>query len=127
MNYLTGINMDTKYSRRTFLTSAGVLAAGSLFTAPLRAALGSAEKNIIVALDPSNGYSGWQPGQAIPEKIAPIKAPFAMPQLSRPTFKNVDFNIVDYGAVIRSIDESFIVNQHHNGKNHQNSHTDQDE
>ncbi|NQZ89843.1 MAG: glycoside hydrolase family 28 protein [Colwellia sp.] len=91
--------MDTKYSRRTFLTSAGVLAAGSLFTAPLRAALGSAEKNIIVALDPSNGYSGWQPGQAIPEKIAPIKAPFAMPQLSRPTFKNVDFNIVDYGAV----------------------------
>ena len=91
--------MDTDYSRRDFLTSASMLAAGSLLTVPLTAALGDGEKNKIVLADLTDGYSGWEPGQPIPQKIAPIKAPFEMPQLSRPKFKKVDFNIVDYGAV----------------------------
>jgi len=33
------------------------------------------------------------------EEIAPIKAPFDMPQLQRPVFPNRVFNIKDYGAV----------------------------
>ncbi len=34
-----------------------------------------------------------------PAAIAPIKAPFKMPQLKRPTFPDRTFNIRDYGAV----------------------------
>ncbi|MBN1342588.1 MAG: glycoside hydrolase family 28 protein [Phycisphaerae bacterium] len=36
---------------------------------------------------------------AAPDQIAPIKAPFNMPQLSRPVFPDRVFNIADYGAV----------------------------
>ena len=67
-----------------------MLAAGSLLPAPLKAGLGSGET--------TKGYSGWEPGQPIPQKIAPITAPFELPQLSRPSFNKVDFNIEDYGA-----------------------------
>ena len=35
----------------------------------------------------------------VPFEIAPIKAPFKMPQLKRPVFAERIFNIVDYGAV----------------------------
>ncbi|MBN1805698.1 MAG: glycoside hydrolase family 28 protein [Sedimentisphaerales bacterium] len=35
----------------------------------------------------------------VPEKIAPIKTPFEMPKLKRPSFREVTFNIRDYGAV----------------------------
>ena len=35
----------------------------------------------------------------IPFEIAPIEAPFEMPQLKRPVFADRTFNIVDYGAV----------------------------
>lgn len=45
-----------------------------------------------------HGSAAWEPGQRIPEKIAPIDAPFEMPQLQRPVFKKVDYNILDYGA-----------------------------
>lgn len=45
-----------------------------------------------------HGSAAWEPGQPIPEKIAPIDAPFEMPQLQRPVFKKVDYNILDYGA-----------------------------
>ena len=34
-----------------------------------------------------------------PAAIAPIKAPFQMPQLKRPTFPDRTFDIRDYGAV----------------------------
>jgi polygalacturonase len=34
-----------------------------------------------------------------PHEIAPIRAPFAMPQFKRPTFPSRTFNITDYGAV----------------------------
>ena len=52
----------------------------------------------LVACGVANGYTGWEPGQPVPEDIAPIKAPFEMPQLQRPVFKSVDYNIRDYGA-----------------------------
>ena len=35
---------------------------------------------------------------AVPEQIAPIEAPFKMPQLQRPVFPDRTFSIVDYGA-----------------------------
>ena len=35
----------------------------------------------------------------VPAAIAPIEAPFEMPQLKRPVFADRTFNIVDYGAV----------------------------
>ncbi len=38
--------------------------------------------------------------QEVPTEIAPIKAPFDMPQLKRPVFADRVFNIVDYGAVV---------------------------
>lgn len=34
----------------------------------------------------------------MPQEIAPIKAPFPMPQLKRPKFPNVNLNIIDKGA-----------------------------
>ncbi len=34
-----------------------------------------------------------------PAEIAPIKAPFEMPQLKRPVFPDRTFDICDYGAV----------------------------
>ncbi|MFO7937741.1 MAG: hypothetical protein R6V06_09080 [Kiritimatiellia bacterium] len=40
----------------------------------------------------------WQPGETIPEEIAPINAPFKMPQLARPVFPDRTFNIRNYGA-----------------------------
>ncbi|MBL7116126.1 MAG: glycoside hydrolase family 28 protein [Kiritimatiellae bacterium] len=40
----------------------------------------------------------WKPGEPIPEKIAPIKAPFDMPQLQRPKFQDKTFSIEKYGA-----------------------------
>lgn len=36
---------------------------------------------------------------AAPQEIAPIEAPFVMPQLTRPVFPDRVFNIIDYGAV----------------------------
>ncbi len=45
---------------------------------------------------------GWRaevgPDNA-PKEIAPIRAPFDMPQLARPTFPDRTFNVVDYGGV----------------------------
>ena len=37
-------------------------------------------------------------GPALPEQIAPIEAPFQMPQLQRPVFPSRTFNILHYGA-----------------------------
>jgi len=37
--------------------------------------------------------------KAVPEPIAPIRAPFDMPQLSRPSFPDRVFDVTDYGAV----------------------------
>ena len=34
-----------------------------------------------------------------PKEIEPINAPFEMPQLKRPVFQDMTFNIVDYGAI----------------------------
>ena len=44
---------------------------------------------------------GWTPTQwiAAPPEIAPIKAPFAMPRLQRPVFRDQTFPITRYGAV----------------------------
>ena len=36
--------------------------------------------------------------QQAPEKIEKIEAPFKMPQLKRPVFKDQTFNITQYGA-----------------------------
>ena len=35
----------------------------------------------------------------LPETIAPIKAPFEMPQFKRPSFPDRTFNIKDFGAI----------------------------
>ena len=45
-----------------------------------------------------SGEAAWAVEQA-PAEIAPIKAPFQMPQLKRPTFPDRTFDIRDYGAV----------------------------
>ena len=39
-----------------------------------------------------------------PSEIAPIVAPFAMPQLTRPSIPQTEFNILDFGAVKQSDD-----------------------
>jgi len=41
----------------------------------------------------------WAKKAAIPDSIAPIKAPFEMPQLQRPQFPKRTFSIADFGAV----------------------------
>ena len=41
----------------------------------------------------------WQKQANIPDDIAPITAPFPMPQLKRPVFSSRSFNILDFGAV----------------------------
>jgi polygalacturonase len=43
------------------------------------------------------GVSLAQP-QNVPQEIAPIDAPFDMPQMERPQFPDQTFNIQDYGA-----------------------------
>ncbi len=40
-----------------------------------------------------------RPIDTVPKEIAPIQAPFPMPQLSRPVFPEARFKISDYGAV----------------------------
>ncbi len=37
--------------------------------------------------------------QQVPPEIEPIRAPFAMPRLTRPTFPDQTFNIAQYGAI----------------------------
>ena len=52
--------MDTDVSRRAFLTSVSMLAAGSLLTSPLKAALGGGEKIKIVLVGTGNrGITFW--------------------------------------------------------------------
>ena len=46
-----------------------------------------------------NGVALAMQQPEVPTQIAPIKAPFDMPQLQRPVFAERVFNIVDYGAV----------------------------
>ena len=41
----------------------------------------------------------WQQQVNVPDEIAPIDAPFPMPQLKRPDFPNRSFSIADFGAV----------------------------
>ncbi|MCX6874019.1 MAG: glycoside hydrolase family 28 protein [Verrucomicrobia bacterium] len=41
----------------------------------------------------------WQKQANVPDEIAPIAAPFPMPQLKRPVFPNRSFSIADFGAV----------------------------
>jgi polygalacturonase len=45
----------------------------------------------------STGYNTLV-GQEAPEEIAPIDAPFDMPQLERPDFPDQTFSVMDYGA-----------------------------
>lgn len=47
----------------------------------------------------STALAAQKPISELPIVIAPIKAPFDMPQLARPSFPNVTFDIRDYGAV----------------------------
>jgi len=47
----------------------------------------------------STALAAQKPISELPSAIAPIKAPFDMPQLARPSFPNVTFDIRDYGAV----------------------------
>lgn len=41
----------------------------------------------------------WQQQVNVPDEIAPIDAPFPMPQVKRPVFPNRSFSIADFGAV----------------------------
>jgi len=52
---------------------------------------------LTIGLLSCNGVA-WDTGDPIPEAIAPIKAPFDMPQLKRPVFPDKTFSIEDYGA-----------------------------
>lgn len=45
-------------------------------------------------------------GAEVPETIAPIEAPFPMPQLERPKFPDRSFNIRDYGAQTMTSDQA---------------------
>jgi polygalacturonase len=54
---------------------------------------------IVVLTSVFNGVAVAARTQEVPAEIAPIKAPFAMPQLKRPAFADRVFNIVDYGAL----------------------------
>jgi polygalacturonase len=46
---------------------------------------------------------------AVPYEIAPITAPFPMPQLQRPTFPDRTFDIRDFGATERTDDPSNMI------------------
>lgn len=50
---------------------------------------------------------GWAQKMTVPQKIAPIEAPFEMAELSRPAFPDTTFDIRDYGARPVAEDESF--------------------
>lgn len=50
-------------------------------------------------LSGSTALAAQKPISGLPIVIAPIKSPFEMPQLERPLFPDVTFDIRDYGAV----------------------------
>ncbi len=80
--------MDTP-NRRDFLLQSAALGAGSLFLNWSNG--GSASETKAPLVKPLREKD-------VPEDIAPIDAPFAMPNLVRPTFPDRLFDIRDYGA-----------------------------
>jgi unsaturated rhamnogalacturonyl hydrolase len=80
-------------NRREFLTSMGTAGIGSLIVGCQQRARPGAE-----TVDPSvpdpRGFGEIE----IPDEIAPIDAPFRMPDLSRPTFPDRTIDIRDHGA-----------------------------
>lgn len=50
-------------------------------------------------LSGQRGLAAHEPKPGLPAAIAPIKAPFEMPQLARPSFRDQTYDIRDYGAV----------------------------
>lgn len=53
----------------------------------------------VILLGVGTAWANQTPNTEPPVMIAPIKAPFEMPQLKRPSFPNRTFDIRDYGAV----------------------------
>lgn len=81
----------TDWTRREFLSRAGAIG-----TAPFLIQCGSNATET----DPRRTSSPdtTRGGQDVPREIAPIDAPFEMPDLGRPSFPDRTFDVRDYGA-----------------------------
>jgi len=68
----------------------------------LLASVGHAQDAAVKGLEAFADGENWRDlvgPDAAPEAIAPIDAPFEMPQLERPRFRDAEYRIMDFGAI----------------------------
>lgn len=85
----TAIVMST-FCRRTFLQRMTAVGAGAFFIG------GRSPESALLTAPGAGSRPQW--GREVPDDIAPIDAPFDMPDLGRPTFPERTFDIREYGA-----------------------------